>query len=75
MAGDALDVTGTVVGLLPRGLYRVRLDDQRFVLAHVADSVRKNFVRVLVGDTVLVQLSPNDRTRGRIARRLAASGS
>ena len=74
MPGDALDVTGTVVELLPRGLYRVRLDDERFVLAHVTDSVRKNFVRLLVGDTVRVQVSPHDRTRGRIARRLAAGG-
>lgn len=74
MPTDALEVTGTVVELLPRGLYRIGLDDQRFVLAHVTDSVRKNFIRLLVGDTVLVQLSPNDRTRGRIARRLAGAG-
>ena len=74
MATDALEVTGTVVELLPRGLYRVGLDDQRFVLAHVADSVRKNFVRLLIGDKVRVELSPHDRTRGRIARRLADAG-
>ena len=71
MSTDApLDVSGTVVELLPQGLYRVGLDDERFVQAHIADSVRRNFVRLLVGDKVRVELSPNDRTRGRITRRI-----
>ena len=59
-------VVGTVVELLPSSLYRVRLDDGHLVLAHVADRMDRNFVRLLVGDSVHVELSPVDPGRGRI---------
>jgi translation initiation factor IF-1 len=55
---------------LPSGLYRVRLDEGGFVTAHIADRMDKNFVRLLVGDKVSVELSPTDRGRGRVARKL-----
>jgi translation initiation factor IF-1 len=60
---------GVVVELLPNALYRVELDDRHQVLAHVAGSMRKNFIRLLAGDRVRVELSPVDLTRGRITRR------
>jgi translation initiation factor IF-1 len=61
---------GTVVEQLPSGLYRVRLDEGSQVLAHVADRIDRNFVRVLVGDKVHVELSPVDAGRGRIVSRV-----
>ncbi len=67
---EPVAVAGTVVEALPRGLYRVALEDQRRVIAHAARDPRRNFVRVLVGDRVRVELSPVDRSRGRITRRL-----
>ena len=59
-------VTGTVVEQLPSGLYRVRLDQGAQIVAHIADRIDRNFIRVLVGDSVRVELSPVDVTRGRI---------
>ncbi|OFV90420.1 MAG: translation initiation factor IF-1 [Acidobacteria bacterium RBG_16_68_9] len=66
-----VEVTGVVVEVLPSAMYRVELDDHRPVLAHATRDARRNFVRVLVGDRVVVELSPVDRSRGRIARRLS----
>ncbi len=66
----AVALAGTVVDGLPRGLYRVALDTRRQVVAHAARDPRRNFVRVLVGDRVTVELSPVDQSRGRITRRL-----
>jgi translation initiation factor IF-1 len=63
-------VEGVVVEALPSQLYRVDAGGHRLV-AHPADQVHRNFVRLLVGDRVLVELSPVDVTRGRIVRRLA----
>jgi translation initiation factor IF-1 len=64
-----LEVAGTVKESLPNALYRVELDGRHEVLAHAADEMSKNFIRLLAGDRVRVQLSPRDRTRGRITRR------
>jgi len=61
-------VEGRVTDALPHGLYRVVLDRQRQVTAHVPGGPGRNFVRVLVGDRVRVALSPRDVTRGRIVR-------
>ena len=63
-------VTGTVTEQLPSGLYRVRLDDGPGIAAHIADRIDRNFIRVLVGDRVRVELSPVDVTRGRIVEKL-----
>jgi translation initiation factor IF-1 len=67
---DRPGVGGTVVGQLPSALYRVRLDAGPEVLAHVADRVDRNFVRLIVGDRVRVELSPLDAGRGRIVARM-----
>ena len=63
-------VTGTVTEQLPSALYRVKLDGGGLVMAHIVDRVDRNFVRLLVGDRVSVELTPRDLTRGRIVRKL-----
>jgi translation initiation factor IF-1 len=65
------DVAGAVVEQLPSGLYRVRLDDGPHVTAHVADRMDRNFVRVLIGDRVRIELSPVDVGRGRIVEKIS----
>jgi translation initiation factor IF-1 len=55
---------------LPSALYKVRLDAGSLVMAHIADRIDRNFVRILVGDTVRVELSPTDVGRGRIVGKL-----
>ncbi|MBI1898952.1 MAG: translation initiation factor IF-1 [Acidobacteria bacterium] len=63
----------TVIELLPSALYRVLLDNRQEVLAHTAGMAAKNFVRLRPGDRVQVEISPLDRTRGRIVRLLRKS--
>jgi len=62
-------VTGTVLEVLPRALYRVAVEGGREVVAHAASGTGRNFVRLLVGDTVTVELSPRDLSRGRIVKK------
>jgi translation initiation factor IF-1 len=64
-AGGAA-IEGTVVEALPHGLYRVAIERQRQVTAHAPSGPDRNFIRVLVGDRVRLELSPRDVTRGRI---------
>ena len=65
------DLVGVVTETLPSSMYRIRLDDDgRQVVAHIADRIDRNFVRVLVGDRVRVELSPVDLGRGRIVGKL-----
>ena len=63
-------VTGVVAAQLPSGLYQVELDGTRKITAHVGGGSDRNFVRILVGDRVEVELTPRDLTRGRIVRKL-----
>jgi translation initiation factor IF-1 len=63
-------VTGVVREQLPSGLYQVELEGTRRITAHVGGGMDRNFVRLLVGDRVQVELTPRDLTRGRIVRRL-----
>jgi translation initiation factor IF-1 len=65
----ATTVEGTVLAVLPRALYRVAVGDGREVTAHAGSGLGRNFVRLVVGDRVQVEMSPRDRTRGRIVRR------
>ena len=69
-AGDRAALAGVVAERLPNGLYRVRLDEGSQIVAHIADRIERNFVRVLVGDRVGVELSPVDRYRGRIVGKI-----
>jgi translation initiation factor IF-1 len=61
---------GTVTELLPSQMARVSLDGKHHVMAHLGDTVHRNYIRVLVGDRVKVALMPADRTRGRIVGKL-----
>jgi translation initiation factor IF-1 len=62
-------LNGVVTAVLPSALYRVKLDEGPMVLAHVADRIDRNFVRVIVGDRVRLELSRLDVGRGRIVAR------
>jgi translation initiation factor IF-1 len=64
------EVPGTIAEQLPKALYRVTLDSGHQVTAHLSGDMRRNFVRILTGDRVLVTLSPRDLGRGRIVERL-----
>ena len=66
----AVVVEGTVLESLPHGLYRVGIEKQREVIAHVPSGPGRNFIRVLIGDRVRLELSPRDLTRGRIVEKL-----
>ena len=68
--GSGPDLVGVVTDQLPSALYRVRLEGGPVVTAHIADRIDRNFVRLLVGDRVRLQLSPIDSGRGRILERL-----
>jgi translation initiation factor IF-1 len=70
-AGRDAAISGVVQEQLPSGLYRIRLDGGQLVTAHSADRMDRNFIRVLVGDRVRLELSPVDRGRGRIVEKIA----
>ena len=70
-SGGRAAVTGIVVEQLPRALYRVCLDEGLMVTAHIADRVDRNFIRVLIGDHVRLELSPVDLGRGRIVEKIS----
>jgi len=69
-AGGRAQVTGVVQETLPSAMYKVRLDEGSLVVAHIADRIDRNFVRLLVGDRVKLELSPVDVGRGRIVEKL-----
>jgi translation initiation factor IF-1 len=64
------NIVGAVTEILPSGLYRVRLEQGSVVMAHIADRMDRNFVRILVGDRVRLELSPLDAGRGRIVEKI-----
>jgi translation initiation factor IF-1 len=66
---DAIEVTATVLEALPNAMFRAELDNGHKVLAHISGKMRKNFIRILPGDKVAIELSPYDLTRGRIVFR------
>ena len=67
---DAIEVEGTVLEPLPNAMFRVELDNGHKVLAHVSGKMRMNYIRILAGDRVKIELSPYDLTRGRITFRV-----
>ena len=66
---EAIEVEGNVIEALPNAMFKVELDNGHTVLAHISGKIRMNFIRILPGDRVKVELSPYDLTRGRIVYR------
>lgn len=66
---DLIEVEGTVLETLPNAMFRVKLQNGKLVLAHISGKMRMNYIRILAGDQVRVELSPYDLTRGRITYR------
>lgn len=66
---EPIEVKGKVMETLPNAMFRVELDNGHKVLAHVSGKMRMNFIQILPGDTVTMELSPYDLTRGRITYR------
>jgi len=65
----AIEVQGKVLDVLPGGQFRVELENKHTVIAHVSGKIRMNYIRILPGDTVTIELSEYDLTRGRITYR------
>lgn len=66
---EAIEVEGTVLETLPNAMFKVELENGHKVLAHVSGKMRMNFIKILQGDKVKMELSPYDLTRGRIIYR------
>ena len=66
---DIMEVEAIVVENLPNAMFKVKLENGAVILAHVSGKIRMNFIRILPGDRVTVQISPYDLTRGRITFR------
>lgn len=66
---DVIEVEGTVVEALPNAMFQVELENGYRVLAHISGKLRMNFIKILPGDKVVVELTPYDLTRGRIVWR------
>lgn len=66
---EAIEVEGVVIETLPNAMFRVELKNGHRVLAHISGKMRMHFIKILPGDTVLLELSPYDLSRGRIVYR------
>jgi translation initiation factor IF-1 len=66
---DAIEVKGVVVEALPNATFKVKLENDHIVLAHLSGKLRMNFIRILPGDSVTLEMSPYDLTKGRITWR------
>lgn len=66
---DAIEVEGTVIETFPNAMFQVELENGHRILAHISGKLRMNFIRILPGDKVTVELSPYDLNRGRITWR------
>jgi translation initiation factor IF-1 len=67
---DVIELEGTIQESLPNAMFRVELENGVVILAHISGKIRKNFIRILPGDKVKVELTPYDLTRGRITYRM-----
>jgi len=63
---DAIEVEGIVVEKLPNAMFKVQLENKHVITAHISGKLRLNFIKIIVGDKVLVEMSPYDLTKGRI---------
>ena len=70
MAGkDTIEMKGTVIEVLPNTVFRVKLENDHVITAHISGRMRKNYIRILNGDSVTVEMSPYDLSKGRITFR------
>jgi translation initiation factor IF-1 len=67
---NLIEMKGVVTQCLSNGMFRIKLENGFKVIAHISGKIRRNFIRILLGDSVVVELSPYDLTRGRIIYRL-----
>ena len=70
MAKDVIELEGTILEAMPNAMFRVKLENDHEILAHISGKIRKNFIRILPGDKVKVEMTPYDLNRGRITLRL-----
>jgi translation initiation factor IF-1 len=66
---DRIEMEGSIVDTLPNTIFRVQLQNGHIVTAHISGKMRKNYIRLLTGDSVIVELTPYDLTKGRIIYR------
>ncbi len=66
---DAIEMEGVIVDTLPNTMFRVELENGHIVIAHISGKMRKNYIRILTGDKVKVELTPYDLSKGRIVYR------
>lgn len=66
---DVIEVEGTVLEALPNAMFKVELENGHVILGHISGKLRMNFIRILPGDKVTIEMSPYDLTRGRIVWR------
>ena len=69
-AKDVIEFEGTILESLPNAMFQVELENGHTILAHISGKIRKNFIRILPGDKVKVEMTPYDLSRGRITYRL-----
>ena len=70
MAKDVIEIEGTILESMPNAMFKVKLENGYEILAHISGKIRKNFIRILPGDRVKVEMTPYDLSRGRITFRL-----
>jgi len=70
MAKDVIEIEGTILESMPNAMFRVKLENDHEILAHISGKIRKNFIRILPGDKVKVEMTTYDLTKGRITFRL-----
>ena len=70
MSKDVIELEGIILESLPNAMFRVELENKHEILAHISGKIRKNFIRILPGDKVKVEMTPYDLSRGRITYRL-----
>jgi len=70
MAKDVIEIEGKILESMPNAMFKVELENGHEILAHISGKIRKNFIRILPGDRVKVEMTPYDLTKGRITFRL-----
>ena len=70
MSKDVIEIEGTILESMPNAMFKVQLENGHEILAHISGKIRKNFIRILPGDKVKVEMTPYDLSKGRITFRM-----